>query len=107
MQVGTLVIALPSIHDGGKLTVEHLTWHGMKKHEFEWSLKELPDAPVVQWAAFYSDCAPEVHKVNSGTRITITYNLMAVPARPPLIKVGRLTLIFEGERDTRERNVPG
>ena len=87
-QVGSLVIALPSIHNGGKVMVEH----GGKKQEFDWSLKNLPDAPVVQWAAFYPECVSEVHRVNSGMRITVTYNLMAVPATPRLLKVGRLTL---------------
>ena len=87
-QVGVLVIALPSIHDGGKLTLEH----GGKKQEFDWSLKDLPETPVVRWAAFYSDCTQEVHKVSSGTRITVIYNLMALPASPPLLKVRRLTL---------------
>lgn len=86
--MGSLVIGLPSIHDGGKLTVEH----GNKKQEFDWSLKDLPDAPIIHWAAFYSDCEHEVHEVSSGTRITVTYNLMAVSACPPLLKVGRLTL---------------
>lgn len=54
---------------------------------FDWSLTELPSEPVLQWGAFYSDCMHEVHKVTSGARITLTYNLTAVKAGTPLLQV--------------------
>lgn len=34
--------------------------------------------PAIQWAAFYSDCEHEVQKVQSGHRVTLTYNLYAM-----------------------------
>lgn len=77
------MIALPSIHEGGELNVEHAG----QQQTFDWSLTELPDKPVLQWGAFYSDCKHEVHPVKNGARITITYNLMAVKATPPPLQV--------------------
>ncbi len=37
---------------------------------------------MMQWAAFSSDCKHEIHRVDSGARITVTYNLLAVPPVP-------------------------
>ena len=81
--MGSLVIALPSLYEGGELIVKH----GIESQVFDWALTELPEEAMVQWGAFYSDCTHEVHAVESGARITITYNLMAVPASSPLFKV--------------------
>ncbi|EIE20653.1 hypothetical protein COCSUDRAFT_57220 [Coccomyxa subellipsoidea C-169] len=80
--LGSLVIALPCLHEGGRLTVEH----GIECQTFDWSLTELPNAPLLQWGAFYSDCIHEVHPMTSGARITITYNLMAVKAEDPPLR---------------------
>lgn len=57
LQVGSLVVCLPTSHKGGALTVEH---HG-RKVVFDWSLPkaELSNAGIC-WAAFYSDCKHEV-----------------------------------------------
>ncbi len=82
-QLGSLVIALPSVHEGGQLTVEHAG----QQQTFDWSLTELPNAPLLHWGAFYSDCKHEVHPVTSGARITVTYNLMAVKPTLPVLKV--------------------
>jgi hypothetical protein len=32
-------------------------------------------ADTIEWAAFYSDCEHEVKRVQSGHRVTLTYNL--------------------------------
>lgn len=82
-QLGSLVIALPSVHEGGQLTVEHAG----QQQTFDWSLNKLPDEPILQWGAFYSDCRHEVHEVTAGARITVTYNLMAVKPTLPVLKV--------------------
>lgn len=46
---------------------------------FDWSTgdEDHDDAgkPILQWAAFYSDCEHEVYEVTAGHRITLTYNL--------------------------------
>lgn len=39
---------------------------------FDWSNS---DAKAIKWSAFYSDCKHEVLQVDSGHRITLTYNL--------------------------------
>lgn len=46
---------------------------------FDWSTSKTDrDHACIRWAAFYSDCEHEVIKVDSGHRITLTYNLYAV-----------------------------
>ncbi len=88
LQLGSLVIVLPSIHTGGALTVEH---NGVV-HKFDNSLESVPAEPLLQWGAFYSDCKHEVHEVTSGARITLTYNLISeLPSNLPL-KVRHLLL---------------
>ena len=44
-------------------------------------LDHPPPAPTwnVHWAAFYSDCTHEVHPVQCGHRLTLTYNLYTTP----------------------------
>ncbi|KAL3419488.1 oxidoreductase [Phlyctema vagabunda] len=67
-QFGSLVVCLPMSHSGGELRVCH------RGHEmfFDWSGK---DTSSIKWAAFYSDCEHEVLRVNTGHRVTLTYNL--------------------------------
>jgi hypothetical protein len=43
--------------------------------KFDWG--STSEQPELQWAAFYSDCEHEVFPVQSGHRITLTYNLYA------------------------------
>ena len=57
--------------------------HAGKSMLFDWSttanIKDgkaiVDDAPMLKWAAFYSDCEHEVHEVTAGYRLTLTYNL--------------------------------
>ena len=69
---GSLVIIYPTVHDGGSLIFRE----GKKEWTFDsacavagWS------GACVAFAAFYSDVDHEVTPVNSGYRITVTYNL--------------------------------
>ena len=66
--------------------------HRTREQMFDWSLTAPLHEPRVQWAAFYSDCEHEVHKVESGVRITVVYNLMTSPTPAPYLKVRRLIL---------------
>jgi hypothetical protein len=50
---------------------------------YDWSMTD-EDAPAIHWAAFYSDCEHEVLEVTAGHRVTLTYNLYAVPRRVKL-----------------------
>jgi hypothetical protein len=65
----TLVVCLPSRHEGGTLVVEH---------EGESARIEFggPDSEfVTAWAAFYADCRHEITPVRSGYRVCLIYNL--------------------------------
>ncbi|ORY40265.1 hypothetical protein BCR33DRAFT_373634 [Rhizoclosmatium globosum] len=70
---GSLVVCLPVEFEGGvlKVTKEHNT------KTFNWgsSTKDISGASWIQWAAFFSDCPHEISPVQSGHRITLTYNL--------------------------------
>lgn len=66
--VATLVIALPSAHEGGQLVVRHegrqeIVDYGPKS-QFH-----------TQFAAFYADCEHEIRPVTSGFRLALVYNL--------------------------------
>ncbi|CAH0057233.1 unnamed protein product [Clonostachys solani] len=70
-QFGSLVVCLPVKHDGGALEVRH----NDEVMKFDWA--STSEQSELQWAAFYSDCEHEVFPVQSGHRITLTYNLYA------------------------------
>ncbi|CAI6092753.1 unnamed protein product [Clonostachys chloroleuca] len=70
-QFGSLVVCLPVKHEGGALEVRH----NDEVMTFDWA--STSEQPELQWAAFYSDCEHEVFPVQSGHRITLTYNLYA------------------------------
>ncbi|KAM3551049.1 hypothetical protein MY1884_002113 [Beauveria asiatica] len=82
MQFGSLVVCLPVEHQGGQLKVRHKG----EETTFDWSMPANHDKTAqIEWAAFYSDCEHEVMEVLGGNRLTLTYNLFAVPG------AGRLT----------------
>jgi 2OG-Fe(II) oxygenase superfamily len=74
-QSASLVVCLPSDHEGGALVL----CHNGRSIEFDWSGR-APDR--IQWAAFYSDCEREVTPLLSGHRITLTYNLYHHTTQP-------------------------
>jgi predicted 2-oxoglutarate/Fe(II)-dependent dioxygenase YbiX len=64
--IGTLVVTVPSSYTGGELMVGHNEeWKAYRGSKTALSL-----------VAFYADCRHEVLRVNSGYRITLTYNLL-------------------------------
>ncbi len=67
--VGSLVVELPSRHEGGAFVVEH---RGEKKI-FRGAARGATDLSLL---AFYADCHHEVKPVDSGYRITLTYHLL-------------------------------
>jgi hypothetical protein len=77
--VATLVIVLPSAHNGGELIVNH---HGQKK-QFQTSTAPLDKLTFI---AFYADCHHEVKTVKDGYRLALTYNLIL---ENPSKKVGQ------------------
>jgi len=65
----TLVVCLPSQHEGGTLIVSH---DGLTRQvEFGGVNSEFN----VQYAAFYADCQHEIKPVTSGYRVCLVYNL--------------------------------
>ncbi|KAI1262137.1 hypothetical protein F5Y18DRAFT_161064 [Xylariaceae sp. FL1019] len=70
---GTLVIALPSLHQGGDLSLRH-------NHE-EVTIKTSTGSEFgFTWASWYSDVFHEVKPVTQGYRLMLTYNLASNPA---------------------------
>ena len=79
---GSLVVCLPVAFTGGLLTVEH----NNNQSVWDWSSNRTASsssatssssssALSLQWCAFFSDCAHWIDRVESGHRITLTYNL--------------------------------
>ena len=68
----SIVTVLPTLHEGGAL---HLR-HGGKEWIYD-SATQLAqsDGPNIGFVALYSDVEHEVSLVESGHRVTITYNL--------------------------------
>nr|WP_269330445.1 2OG-Fe(II) oxygenase [Kineosporia babensis] len=64
--VATLVVTLPTEHTGGELVLHHLgeetVYRGLRDR--------------ISLVGFYADCRHEVRPVQSGYRVTLTYNLM-------------------------------
>lgn len=65
----TLVVCLPSRHEGGTLLVSH----DGETRAIDFSTAD--GAYKIQYAAFYTDCQHEVEPVTSGYRVCLVYNL--------------------------------
>ena len=88
---GSLVVALPTPFQGGQLSVSHgdhmvtFKWGKQlsptdKRHDETteaWQKRREDFTPMREmwWAAFFGDCKHSVNRVNSGNRLTLTYNL--------------------------------
>lgn len=64
----TLVVNLPSQHDGGELIVSH----GGQSQHYSFADKDLFHPHFI---TFYADCHHEVKPITSGYRICLVYNL--------------------------------
>jgi hypothetical protein len=71
---GTLVVVLPSFHQGGELVVRHAG----REVSLDLSTKE---ASQINYAAFYADCEHEVRPVTQGNRLCLIYNLIQKAVR--------------------------
>ncbi len=80
---GSLVLCLPQSFRGGDLVVKH------KENVCRYTpLESIDQEHSIQWMAFYSDCDHQVERVNSGTRVTLTYNLYKANANRASQEVG-------------------
>ena len=66
---GTMVVVLPSFHEGGELIIRHAG------REVTADLRTR-EVSQLNFAAFYADCEHEVRPVSSGNRICLIYNLI-------------------------------
>jgi hypothetical protein len=66
---GSLIIALPSQHEGGCLTVRH--GPGVFKEEFGGTRS----SEEMRYVAFFADCPHSLAEVTSGRRLVLAYNL--------------------------------
>ena len=74
---GTLVVCLPSRHEGGTLILEH---DGQTKRiDFGGKDSEYQ----ARYVAFYADCRHEVTPVKSGYRVCLVYNLASASKKQP------------------------
>ncbi|KAJ7661482.1 hypothetical protein DFH06DRAFT_1296720 [Mycena polygramma] len=77
---GSLVVVFPTAHVGGALLLRH----DKKKEEFNSAhILSSFDTPTVAYAAFYGDVEHEVKVVESGHRVTLTYNLYFAKKKAP------------------------
>lgn len=66
---GTLVVVLPSEHEGGELVVRH----GGREAVVDMAAREFTE---IRFAAFYADCEHEVRPVTKGHRVCLVFNLV-------------------------------
>lgn len=86
--VATLVIILPTAHEGGELIIDH---RGIKK---TYAFKPSKIAKL-NCIAFYADCYHEVKEVTSGYRVSLTFNLILEKYK------GQLEALYERDTSTR------
>ena len=67
--VATLVICLPSKHEGGELIISHAG------DEFTFDSAQAEGLQQFQSALFYADCRHELRPLISGHRLCLTYNV--------------------------------
>ncbi|KAF9190296.1 hypothetical protein BGZ49_003716 [Haplosporangium sp. Z 27] len=61
----SLVVCLPTSHEGGVLNVEESSY-------------DLSSDTLIKWCAFYSDCEHSIDEVTKGHRMTLTYDLLYI-----------------------------
>lgn len=89
----TLVVVLPSAHEGGELVVRH------RDRDVRVDLRREDPADIA-WCAFYADCLHELRPVTAGNRICLVYNLVreggGLPAPDHSDAVGALADALRG-----------
>ena len=103
----TLVVCLPSRHEGGTLVVTH---DGeTRRIDFGGAAAEFN----IQYAAFYADCQHEITPVTSGHRVCLVYNLAiarqkrqpSAPANSPAVDTAAELLPKFFADDSRDKIV--
>ena len=73
--VATLIVALPSAHEGGALVVRH------EGREYEIAFQGAATGLELSYAAFYADCSHEVRPLLGGYRLCLVYNVTLARSR--------------------------
>lgn len=73
----TLIVALPSEHEGGELVIRHRDREVVVGGWGE-------EIGVARWAAFFSDCQHELRPVRRGHRVVLVYNLVRRGGERPI-----------------------
>ena len=77
-QVGTLILQLPSVFEGGDLRV----WAPYSTHKNDDPIDTaiLPtSSSSLKYAAFYTDCSHEVTNLIDGNRCVLVFSLLSIP----------------------------
>ncbi|EIW52358.1 uncharacterized protein TRAVEDRAFT_96340, partial [Trametes versicolor FP-101664 SS1] len=85
LMFGSLVVVFPTAHEGGALKLRERDARNVQEWTFD-SAALLAQAvqPSIAYVAFYSDVEHEVMPVQSGHRVTVTYNLYYAEDTTPL-----------------------
>lgn len=78
---GTLIIALPSAHEGGRLSIRH------DGRELTVDFSKTEHLHEFQHAAFFADCEHEVDPVRSGYRCCLVFNLRLDEGNPAALNL--------------------
>lgn len=87
--LGSLVVVYPTRHVGGTLTFRH---QGQELTFDSAGLLSASSKPSVAYAAFYGDVEHEVGVVQSGYRVTLTYNIYLVDNASDYAPIAEVTL---------------
>jgi len=109
--VATLVVVLPSAHEGGVLIVSH------DGHQHEITFSGAALGHELSYAAFYADCQHEVRPLESGYRLCLTYNVtlaksrgrkgVTAPSYEPVVdKISSLLVDWRNSPDPQKLAVP-
>ncbi len=79
--IGSLIVALPSAHDGGELLIRHDDREVLVDFSDDTRLRTF------QYAAFFADCEHEVRPVRSGYRCCLAYDLRLDHGNPSQLNV--------------------
>ncbi|EAU84544.1 hypothetical protein CC1G_00063 [Coprinopsis cinerea okayama7 len=96
--LATLVIVLPTEHEGGDLLLGEEKWQFNSAEMVSKSENSLATDGIevtmhrLAFAAFYSDIEHEVTPVKSGYRVTVTYNLYCRKGQDPLSSRARIDI---------------
>ena len=79
LRPGSLVIELPTMHEGGALVLSH------EGETMRFGHTGVPAALTSHWAAFYDASARELQPVTKGSRLSLLYTLSRSDEGPPLL----------------------